>query len=78
MTTIIVYSLILFIYYIKFGRQEGALKLHRKETVVESLEGYSEQQISALKEEIYKSYDDQLARITEMVHIIAFSFQAFI
>ncbi|URE30481.1 AIG1 family [Musa troglodytarum] len=47
--------------------QEGALKLHRKETVVESLEGYSEQQISALKEEIYKSYDDQLARITEMV-----------
>ncbi|CAL9109947.1 unnamed protein product [Musa acuminata var. zebrina] len=47
--------------------KEGALKLHRKETVVESLEGYSEQQISALKEEIYKSYDDQLARITEMV-----------
>ncbi|CAL9166448.1 unnamed protein product [Musa hybrid cultivar] len=47
--------------------KEGALRLQHKEKEVESIKGYSEQQISALKEEIYSSYDDQLARVTEMV-----------
>ncbi|WOL14270.1 protein AIG1-like [Canna indica] len=47
--------------------KEGALRLQNREKEVEAMKGYSEQQISALKEEIYKSYDDQLSRITEMV-----------
>ncbi|URE38784.1 AIG1 family [Musa troglodytarum] len=47
--------------------QEGALRLQHKEKEVESMKGYSEQQISALKEEICRSYDDQLARVAEMV-----------
>ncbi|KAG1370007.1 Immune-associated nucleotide-binding protein 9 [Cocos nucifera] len=47
--------------------KEGALRLHDGEKEVEALKGYSEQRICKLKEEIYKSYDDQLARITDMV-----------
>ncbi|OAY63786.1 Protein AIG1 [Ananas comosus] len=47
--------------------QDGASKLLEKEKVVESLKGYSEQQINDLKQEIYKSYDEQLTRITKMV-----------
>lgn len=47
--------------------KQGALKLHDKEKVIENLKGYSAEQIAALKKEIYKSYDDQLARITDMV-----------
>ncbi|EHA8589635.1 immune-associated nucleotide-binding protein 9 [Cocos nucifera] len=47
--------------------KEGALRLHDREKEVEAMKGYSEKRISELKEEIYKSYDDQLARITEMV-----------
>ncbi|XP_008786469.1 immune-associated nucleotide-binding protein 9 isoform X2 [Phoenix dactylifera] len=47
--------------------KEGALRMHDREKEVEAMKGYSEQRISQLKEEIYKSYDDQLARITDMV-----------
>ncbi|XP_074575313.1 immune-associated nucleotide-binding protein 9 isoform X1 [Curcuma longa] len=47
--------------------KKGALSVHRKEKEVQSMQGYSEQQISELKEEIAKSYDFQLERITEMV-----------
>ncbi|XP_020111822.1 immune-associated nucleotide-binding protein 9-like isoform X2 [Ananas comosus] len=47
--------------------KDGASKLLEKEKVVESLKGYSEQQINDLKQEIYKSYDEQLTRITKMV-----------
>ncbi|XP_073003598.1 immune-associated nucleotide-binding protein 9 isoform X2 [Typha latifolia] len=45
----------------------GALRLQDKEKEVESLKGYTEEQISELRKEIYKSYNDQLARITTMV-----------
>eukprot|EP00268_Persea_americana_P069226 TRINITY_DN97_c1_g1_i1.p1 TRINITY_DN97_c1_g1~~TRINITY_DN97_c1_g1_i1.p1 ORF type:complete len:341 (-),score=81.24 TRINITY_DN97_c1_g1_i1:317-1339(-) len=45
----------------------GAMKLHSQKAEVESLRGYSKQEISELQEQIYKSYDDQLKRITEMV-----------
>lgn len=58
------YYLIIF-----FSLQDGASKLLEKEKVVESLKGYSEQQINDLKQEIYKSYDEQLTRITKMVNI---------
>lgn len=47
--------------------QQGAMKLHDQEAEVESLRGYSKHEISELKEQIYRSYDDQLKRITEMV-----------
>ncbi|KAJ4761748.1 P-loop containing nucleoside triphosphate hydrolases superfamily protein [Rhynchospora pubera] len=47
--------------------KQGALRLHDKEKVIENLKGYSAEQIAVLKKEIYKSYDEQLARITEMV-----------
>jgi hypothetical protein len=44
--------------------------LHAKEKNIDNLKGYSAEQIAALKKEIYKSYDDQLTRITEMVIIL--------
>ncbi|KAJ4747299.1 P-loop containing nucleoside triphosphate hydrolases superfamily protein [Rhynchospora pubera] len=44
-----------------------ALKLHDEEKVIDNMRGQSAEQIAALKEEIYKSYNDQLTRITEMV-----------
>ncbi|KAJ3675506.1 hypothetical protein LUZ60_004548 [Juncus effusus] len=47
--------------------KKGAVKLQDKEKAVEALQGYSAQEIAELKKEIYRSYDDQLARITKMV-----------
>ncbi|KAJ1701767.1 hypothetical protein LUZ63_001546 [Rhynchospora breviuscula] len=44
-----------------------ALKLHDEEKVIDNMKGQSAEQIAALKEVIYKSYNDQLTRITEMV-----------
>ena len=49
--------------------------MHDREKEVEAMKGYSEKRISELKEEIYKSYDDQLARITEMVLFLTKCFQ---
>lgn len=49
--------------------KEGALRLQNKEVVVESLEGYSKQEILDIKEMMHKTYDDQLKRITEMVEM---------
>lgn len=46
--------------------------LHQKQKEAESMKGYSEQQTAALKEQIDKSYEDQLAWITEKVHSIYF------
>ncbi|KAJ0087542.1 hypothetical protein Patl1_07567 [Pistacia atlantica] len=42
------------------------MKLHDQQVEVDSLKGYSEGEISALKEQFERSYEDQLKRITEM------------
>eukprot|EP00262_Sarcandra_glabra_P012881 TRINITY_DN3419_c0_g3_i1.p1 TRINITY_DN3419_c0_g3~~TRINITY_DN3419_c0_g3_i1.p1 ORF type:complete len:399 (-),score=66.10 TRINITY_DN3419_c0_g3_i1:281-1309(-) len=51
--------------------QKGAAKLQNQKEEVESLDlrGYSKQEISEFKDQIYRSYDDQLKRITEMVEL---------
>lgn len=56
--------------------QQGALKLHNQKAEVESLTGYSNQEMSQFTEQIYRSYDEQLKRITEMVNskILPWSF----
>ncbi|KAF6147830.1 hypothetical protein GIB67_014410 [Kingdonia uniflora] len=46
--------------------KKGAMKLHDE---LESLKGYSKQEILELTEQMYRSYDDQLKRITEMVEM---------
>lgn len=58
--------------------QVGAMKLHSQKAEVESLRGYSKQEISELQEQIYKSYDDQLKRITEMVNSEVFLCSLFV
>lgn len=47
--------------------QEEAIKLRDQRKEVESLKGYSQNEISAFKKQIDMSYDIQLSRITEMV-----------
>ncbi|KAI5655903.1 hypothetical protein M9H77_24696 [Catharanthus roseus] len=47
--------------------KKGAIKLRDQTAEVNSLEGYSKQEISELKEQMQKSYEDQLKRIAEMV-----------
>ncbi|KAI0496166.1 hypothetical protein KFK09_022473 [Dendrobium nobile] len=47
--------------------KEGALRRQQMEEEIEANKEYSAKQLSELKEEIYKSYDDQIKRITEMV-----------
>ncbi|CAK9148970.1 unnamed protein product [Ilex paraguariensis] len=49
--------------------KEGAMKLHDQTEEVK-LKGYSKQEISELKEQMNKSYEEQLMRITEMVSIL--------
>ncbi|OVA16331.1 AIG1 [Macleaya cordata] len=49
--------------------KEGAVKLHDQKEQVESLKGYPEQEITELKKQMYRSYDEQLKRITEMVEM---------
>ncbi|KAL1564833.1 hypothetical protein AAHA92_07126 [Salvia divinorum] len=48
-------------------QQKGANKLRDQTAEVNSLEGYTKQQISELTEEFHKTYEEQLKRITEMV-----------
>lgn len=43
------------------------IKLQDQTEKVNSLEGYSKQEISELKEQMHKAYEEQLKRITEMV-----------
>ncbi|KAL2231834.1 immune-associated nucleotide-binding protein 9 [Sesamum indicum] len=50
-----------------FELKAGALKLRDQTAEVNSLEGYSKQEISELTEQFNKSYEEQLKRITEMV-----------
>lgn len=47
--------------------KKGAMKLHREQRKVDSLEGYSEGQISELKNHMQQTYEEQLKHITEMI-----------
>lgn len=47
--------------------KRGTRKLHEQTEEVQSLRGYSKQEILELTEQMNKSYDEQLKRITEMV-----------
>ncbi|XWS23425.1 hypothetical protein CRYUN_Cryun28dG0013100 [Craigia yunnanensis] len=47
--------------------KRGAIELHDQQEKVASLKGYSKQKISEFKEQIERSYEQQLSRITEMV-----------
>ncbi|KAL5723573.1 hypothetical protein ACHQM5_006957 [Ranunculus cassubicifolius] len=47
--------------------KEGAMKLHDQQKQVESLENCTKEEITQIKDNIYKSYDEQLKRITEMI-----------
>lgn len=47
----------------------GATKLRDQQKVVDSLEGYSKRDILELKEQMHRSYEEQLKRITEMVEL---------
>ncbi|GER38666.1 P-loop containing nucleoside triphosphatehydrolases superfamily protein [Striga asiatica] len=50
-----------------FIELKGAMKLHDQTAEVNAMEGYSKQEISYLKDQFHKSYEEQLKRITEMV-----------
>lgn len=43
------------------------MELRNQTEKVNSLEGYSKDRISELKEQMHRSYDEQLKKITEMV-----------
>nr|GMD24577.1 immune-associated nucleotide-binding protein 9 [Ipomoea batatas] len=47
--------------------RDGAVRLRNQTAEVESSNGYTKQEISLLKDQMQKSYADQLKRITEMV-----------
>ncbi|PKI54291.1 hypothetical protein CRG98_025306 [Punica granatum] len=47
--------------------RKGARKLHEQQEVVGSLKGHTKVQIQKFEEQMQKSYDEQLKRITEMV-----------
>lgn len=47
--------------------KKGAIKLRNQATEVNNLVGYSKQEILELKEQMQKSYEEQLRRITEVV-----------
>jgi len=49
--------------------QKGAMKLRNQAEEVNSLEGYTKSEITELREQMHKSYDEQLKRITEMVEL---------
>ncbi|XP_076901523.1 immune-associated nucleotide-binding protein 9-like [Bidens hawaiensis] len=47
--------------------QRGTQRLHEQTEQVQSLQGYTKQEISELTEQMHKSYEEQLKRITELV-----------
>uniref|UniRef100_A0A1D1YLT2 Protein AIG1 n=1 Tax=Anthurium amnicola TaxID=1678845 RepID=A0A1D1YLT2_9ARAE len=47
--------------------KSDALWLNDKRKEVESLKGYTKQEISALMDQLYQQYDDQLKRVTDML-----------
>lgn len=54
------------------------MKLRDQQKEVDSLEGYSKREISELKEQMHRSYEEQLKRITEMVFSQAFLFYSYL
>lgn len=57
-----------------FLSQRGADKLRDQTEEVDALKGYSKHEISELKEQMHKSYEEQLKRITEMVVLVLIFF----
>ncbi|GAV66308.1 AIG1 domain-containing protein [Cephalotus follicularis] len=49
--------------------KKGAMKLRDQQVEVDSLKGHSKREISDLKDQMQKSYEEQLKRITEMVEL---------
>lgn len=47
--------------------KQGAMKLREQTEEVDSLTGYSKREITELKDQMHRSYEEQLKRITEMV-----------
>ncbi|XP_059630353.1 immune-associated nucleotide-binding protein 9-like isoform X2 [Cornus florida] len=52
-----------------FTELQGAMKLRDQTEEVNSLEGYTKLEMSELKEQMQRSYEEQLKRITEMVEL---------
>ncbi|KAJ0099011.1 hypothetical protein Patl1_21082 [Pistacia atlantica] len=52
--------------------KKEAMKHHDQQVEVDSLKGYSKREITELKAEIEKSYEDQLERISEMVILLIY------
>ena len=52
---------------IGFIGQRGATRLRDQQEEVASLKGYTKREISEFKEQIERSYEQQLRQITEMV-----------
>ncbi|KAJ0085249.1 hypothetical protein Patl1_07556 [Pistacia atlantica] len=49
--------------------KKGAMKHHEQQVKVDSLKGYSKREITELKAEIERSYENQLKRISEMLEL---------
>ncbi|XP_062153793.1 immune-associated nucleotide-binding protein 9 [Alnus glutinosa] len=49
--------------------KKGAIKLRNQQEEVDALKGYSKREISEFKDQIERSYEQQLKRITEMVEL---------
>ena len=47
------------------------MRLRTQQREVDSLKGYSKREIVEIKEQMQRSYDEQLKRITEMVQLLA-------
>ncbi|XP_054814107.1 immune-associated nucleotide-binding protein 9-like [Prosopis cineraria] len=47
--------------------KKGARRLHYQQLEVEALKGYSKSEIKEIKEQMHRTYDEQLKRITDMV-----------
>ncbi|XP_031249994.1 immune-associated nucleotide-binding protein 9-like [Pistacia vera] len=49
--------------------KKGAMKHHEQQVEVDSLKGYSKREITELKAEIERSYEDQLKKISKMLEL---------
>ncbi|KAJ0085925.1 hypothetical protein Patl1_07571 [Pistacia atlantica] len=55
--------------------KKETMKHHEQQVEVDSLKGYSKREITKLKAEIEKSYEDQLKRISETVILLIYDFR---
>ncbi|KAJ0025305.1 hypothetical protein Pint_07463 [Pistacia integerrima] len=55
--------------------KKETMKHHEQQVEVDSLNGYSKREITKLKAEIEKSYEDQLKRISETVILLIYDFR---